>query len=93
MILKIKLESPLALCQLLKMLLISLMNYASLIITNATCFCKAAESNPCNNILIGFNFRGAQGQDEALIDSRYYEMNGFDRSSNILPRKTHGWRN
>lgn len=81
-----RVKGPLLHAQLLETLLLTIINFQSLIATKAARICFAAHPDP----VIEFGARRAQGVDGALSASRAAFIGGCESTSNVLAGKLYG---
>ncbi|KAI3799022.1 hypothetical protein L1987_34310 [Smallanthus sonchifolius] len=82
-----RIEGPVAVVQLLETPFVNLINFASLVTTNAARHRFVAGKN---KLLLEFGLRRAQGPDGGVGASRYCYMGGFDATSNCAAGKLFG---
>lgn len=82
-----RIEGPVAVVQLLETPFVNLINYASLVTTNAARHRFVAGKTKS---LLEFGLRRAQGPDGGISASRYCYMGGFDATSNVAAGRLFG---
>ncbi|KAG5614656.1 hypothetical protein H5410_014480 [Solanum commersonii] len=82
-----RIEGSIAVVQLLETALVNLINYASLVTTNAARHRFVVGKS---KLLLEFGLRRAQGPDGGISASKYCYMGGFDATSNVAAGKLFG---
>ncbi|KAI4314978.1 hypothetical protein L6164_027832 [Bauhinia variegata] len=83
----LRVEGPIAVVQLLETPCVNLINYASLVTTNAARHRFVAGKS---KLLLEFGLRRAQGPDGGVSASKYSYIGGFDATSNVAAGKMFG---
>ncbi|ESR39157.1 Nicotinate phosphoribosyltransferase 1 [Citrus sinensis] len=83
----LRVEGPVAVVQLLETPFVNLINYASLVTTNAARHRFVASKS---KMLLEFGLRRAQGPDGGIGASKYCYIGGFDATSNVAAGKLFG---
>lgn len=83
----LRVEGPVAVVQLLETPFVNLINYASLVTTNAARHRFVAGKS---KMLLEFGLRRAQGPDGGIGASKYCYIGGFDATSNVAAGKLFG---
>ncbi|CAN6466475.1 unnamed protein product [Victoria cruziana] len=83
----LRVEGPVAVVQLLETPFLNLINYGSLVATNAARHRMVAGKS---KVLLEFGLRRAQGPDGGISASKYCYIGGFDATSNIAAGKKFG---
>ncbi|EOA18766.1 hypothetical protein CARUB_v10007362mg [Capsella rubella] len=83
----LRIEGPVAVVQLLETPFLNLINYASLVATNAARHRFVAGKS---KLLLEFGARRAQGPDGAISASKYCYLGGFDGTSNVAAGRLFG---
>ncbi|KAH7520197.1 nicotinate phosphoribosyltransferase 2 [Ziziphus jujuba] len=83
----LRVEGPIAVVQLLETPFVNLINYASLVTTNAARHRFVAGKS---KMLLEFGLRRAQGPDGGIGASKYCYLGGFDATSNVAAGKLFG---
>ena len=76
----LRIQGPLAQCQIIETALLNILNFQTLIATKAARVCLAAKGDP----VLEFGLRRAQGIDGALAASRAAYIGGCAATSNVL---------